>query len=200
MTNEGYTAPVRGSFCPVNSLTTVNSGTNSSSTMCTTGGFILGCVSAWVVAYLHLVIFNWTDYFVVSLTYFFIIPLGGLIIGFSGALGVTFSNLFRTQDAPLSGGIIGIIIGLLCWYLVYQLLASDAGYDSVIDYIGDVVKWSEVIVGVEHHHFHHHADLREVPFLALLSVIVQPFGAIVGGFVAGVLGAVKTPNTSAQAI
>jgi hypothetical protein len=192
-----YTPPVRGPFCPVNPTTTGHTPKNeTNNTTFTIVGLCMGAVTAWIVAYVHMWVCNWTGYYVISITFWFIIPLGGLLVGFLGALGVSFSNLSRSEDVPLSSGVVGMVIGLLSWYLAYRVLAWHDDYSGIFDYIGDIIRFSDITVAVEYHHHHQHGELGALPFLSMVSAIVEPVGAIVGGFVAGMLGAGNMPETS----
>jgi hypothetical protein len=153
----------------------------------------LGAISAWLTAELHLAIQNWTEYVFISWTLWFVVPVGGFVIGGLGAVGVTFTNVFREKDAPGTGAIIGAVIGLLSWYLAYRVAADAYGFDSIFDYM-QVLADSSISLGVEINHHHAHGELPPIPPLAALSMIVQPIGAIAGGFCAGVIGAIKDTN------
>jgi hypothetical protein len=189
-----YTPPVRGPLCPVNNSTTNANGTDNMTF--TIAGLFMGTITAWIVAYVHMWVCSWTGDYIIGTTYWAIIPAGGVLVGFLGALGVSSSNLSRSEDVPLSSGVVGMVIGLLSWYLAHRVLAWHAGYSSIFDYIGDIIRFSHTKVVIEYNHHDQDAELGALPFLSMVSAIVAPVGAIVGGLAAGMLGAGNMPETS----
>ena len=64
-------------------------------------GLFMGVITAWVVAYVHMWVYILASFYVISTTFLFIVPLGSLLVGFLGALGVFFANLSRSEDVTL---------------------------------------------------------------------------------------------------
>jgi hypothetical protein len=156
--------------------------------MFTSVSFVLGAISALIVAFVHLKIADWTDYWLFGTTYFLVLPLGGAFLGFAGALGVSLANVIR-EEAPLSNGFVGMAIGLFTWYLSYKLLANRVGFDNIWDGIFYLIDHADTTIMWKHEHHPEHVALGNVPFLSWISAIAEPVGAIVGGLFAGVLGA-----------
>src|ERR1700689_2777293 len=122
---------------------------------------VFGGISPVIVAFVHLLVQEWTDFVLIDFTKWFVLPFGAFVLGFLGAIGVSLVNL-AAERVVATTPVVGALLGVLTWYLCFRFMANHYDYPRIWDLITYLVQHEETTLLIEHEGVHHHVELGEL--------------------------------------
>lgn len=147
--------------------------------------FLVSFAVILLTSLINIIIIIYSNIFILGFTVFFTVPLGAFIISYSSVFLVSatlrsIGFIYMIKMRTINGILLGLFNMIFAYIFMY--LEFWDGKSSFIAFIGNSAR-SETILHLDFLHASGDFNIGSKPLLGWLSLVVQPFGAVLAGII-----------------